>query len=234
MTTKRVRSSLLAGSLSTIAAAIAATAAAPAPVAATETPTHLAQAARNPCGPSSPCAPGRGPAVRGSPCGPASSGQGAASSCAPASSRGRPAAAPCGPSAPRGPASAAENWPDSFGAYVAQVRKTIKTTDMDGYLAVVKNPNGALLIDVREDSEYKAGHVPGSVNIPRGLLEFQIWKKLDYPKAVDMEKKIYVQCRTGGRATLAAADLKRIGFTNVTAVIMDIQDWEKKGNPIEK
>ena len=105
---------------------------------------------------------------------------------------------------------------------------------MDGYLAVVKNPNGALLIDVREDSEYKAGHVPGSVNIPRGLLEFQIWKKLDYPKAVDMEKKIYVQCRTGGRATLAAADLKRIGFTNVTAVIMEIQDWEKKGNPIEK
>lgn len=213
MTTKRMRSILLAGGLSTIAAAIVATAAAPAPVAAAETPMHLAQAGRNPCGPGSPCAPGRGPAVRGSPCGPASSG---------------------GPSAPLKPASTAESWPDSFGAYVVQVRKTIKTTDMDGYLAVVKNPNGALLIDVREDSEYKAGHVPGSVNIPRGLLEFQIWKKLDYPKAVDMEKTIYVQCRTGGRATLAAADLKRIGFTNVTAVIMDIQDWEKKGNPIEK
>lgn len=132
------------------------------------------------------------------------------------------------------PALAAENWPDSFGAYVAQVRKTIKTTDMDGYLAVVKNPNGAVLLDVREDNEYKAGHVPGTVFSPRGLLEFAIWKQLGYPKPVDMGQKIYVQCRTGGRATLAAADLQKIGFTNVTAVIMNIEDWEKKGNPYVK
>ena len=132
------------------------------------------------------------------------------------------------------PALAAENWPDSFGAYVAQVRKSIKTVDMDGYLAVVKKPNGAVLIDVREDAEYKAGHVPGTVHIPRGLLEFQIWKQLGYPNKVDMAKTIYVQCRTGGRATLAAASLKEIGFTNVTAVIMDIDDWAKKGNPFVK
>ena len=132
------------------------------------------------------------------------------------------------------PALAAENWPDSFGAYIAKVRKTIKTTDMDGYLAAVKNPNGAVLIDVREDYEYKEGHIPGIANIPRGLLEFQIWKKLGYPKKVDMNTKIFVQCRTGGRATLAAADLKRIGFTNVTAVVMDIAEWQKKGNPWEK
>jgi hypothetical protein len=73
------------------------------------------------------------------------------------------------------PALAAPNWPDSFSAYIGQLRKTIKTTDMNGYLAAVKNPNGAMLIDVREDYEYKAGHVPGTVNIPRGLLEFRIW-----------------------------------------------------------
>ncbi len=132
------------------------------------------------------------------------------------------------------PAFAAENWPDSLDQYLAQVRKTIKTADMDGYLAVVKNPNGAMLIDVREDSEYKAGHIPGTINIPRGLLEFQIWKKLGYPNAVDLNKTIYIQCLTGGRATLATDDLKRIGFTNVTAVIMNLQDWEKKGNPWEK
>ena len=58
------------------------------------------------------------------------------------------------------PALAAPNWPDSFSAYIGQVRKTIKTTDMNGYLAVVKNPNGAMLIDVREGYEYKAGHIP--------------------------------------------------------------------------
>jgi rhodanese-related sulfurtransferase len=129
------------------------------------------------------------------------------------------------------PALPAENWPDSFSAYLASVRKTIKTIDMDGYLSVVKNPDGALLIDVREDYEYKAGHIPGLINIPRGLLEFQIWRTMGYPDKVDMNRKIVVQCRTGGRATLAAADLKAIGFTDVTAVIMNIEQWERSGKP---
>lgn len=132
------------------------------------------------------------------------------------------------------PALAAENWPDSVTAYVAQVRKTVKTTDMDGYLAAVKNPQGALLLDVREDNEFKAGHVPGAINVPRGLLEFTLWKKIGYPGTFDMNRKIYVQCATGGRATLAAADLQKVGFTNVTAVIMNFEDWTKKGNPVEK
>ncbi|MGO9006444.1 MAG: rhodanese-like domain-containing protein [Beijerinckiaceae bacterium] len=132
------------------------------------------------------------------------------------------------------PAFAAENWPDSLDNYLAQIRETINTADMEGYLEAVKNPHGSLLIDVREDSEYKAGHIPGTVNIPRGLLEFRIWKQLGYPNKVDMNKKIYVQCMTGGRATLTAADLKRIGFTNAVAVIMNLEDWERKGYPMEK
>jgi rhodanese-related sulfurtransferase len=132
------------------------------------------------------------------------------------------------------PGFAAENWPDSVDQYVAQVRRTIDTTDMDGYLAVVNNPNGALLIDVREETEVKTGHVPGTINISRGILEFRIWKELGYPGKVEMNRKIYVQCRGGGRATLAAKQLKDIGFTNVTAVVMELADWQKKGYPFVK
>ena len=132
------------------------------------------------------------------------------------------------------PGFAAENWPDSVDQYIAQVRKTIDTTDMDGYLAVVKNPNGALLVDVREDSEFKDGHVPGTVHVSRGRLETLIWKPLGYPDKVDMNRKIYLQCATGRRATLAAKQLKDIGFTNVTAVVMDLADWQKKGHPFVK
>ncbi len=51
------------------------------------------------------------------------------------------------------------DWPDSVNQYVMQIRNKIKTTDMDGYLATVKSPNGALLLDVREDDEFKAAHV---------------------------------------------------------------------------
>ena len=129
---------------------------------------------------------------------------------------------------------AAQDWPDSVDQYVAQVRKTIDTTDMDGYLAVVKDPQGALLLDVREESEFKTGHVPGTVNVSRERLEFRIWKALGYPGTVDMNRKIYVQCASGARATLAARQLKDIGFTNVTAVVMPLADWQKKGHPFVK
>ena len=132
------------------------------------------------------------------------------------------------------PAWAAQNWPDSVDQYVAQVRKTIDTTDMEGYLAIVNNPNGAFLLDVREETEFKAGHVPGTTNVPRGLLEFRVWKTLGYPDKVGMRRKIYVQCAGGGRATLAAEQLKKIGFTNVTAVVMDLAEWQKKGLPFVK
>jgi rhodanese-related sulfurtransferase len=126
------------------------------------------------------------------------------------------------------------NWPASVDQHVMQIRKTVQTTDMEGYLAAVRAPNGALLLDVREEGEFKAGHVPGAVNIPRGLLEFRIWKQLGYPASVDTGRKIYVQCQTGGRAALAAKQLQDIGFTNATAVIMNFEDWQKKDNPLVK
>jgi len=125
-------------------------------------------------------------------------------------------------------------WPPIVTNYVTSVRKQIKTTDMAGYLAAVKNPNGALLLDVREPAEFAAGHVPSAVNIPRGLLEFVIYQTLGYPKKVDTDRTIYVQCRTGGRATLATATLKKIGFSHPVAVIMNWDDWVKAGDPVEK
>jgi rhodanese-related sulfurtransferase len=132
------------------------------------------------------------------------------------------------------PCFSAENWPDSVDQYVTLVRKTVGATDMDGYLAVVKNPNGALLVDVRDANEFKAGHVPGTVNVPRARLEQQIWKPLGYPDKVDMNRKIYTQCGTGRLATLAAKQLKDVGFTNVTIVVMNLDDWQKKGQPFVK
>ena len=97
-----------------------------------------------------------------------------------------------------------------------------------------EDPNGALLLDVRQPAEFAAGHVPGAVNIPRGLLEFLIYQAAWLPEEVDTNKIIYVQCKTGGRATLATATLERIGFTHPIAVIINWDDWVKAGNPVEK
>ena len=118
------------------------------------------------------------------------------------------------------PGFSAENWPDAIDEYAAQVRKTIGTIDMEDFLAVVKNPNGVRVVDVREPSEFNTGHVPGAVNAPRSRLEQQIWKALGYPNKVDMNGKIYVVCQSGVRATFAAKQLKDIGFTNLTIVFI--------------
>lgn len=126
---------------------------------------------------------------------------------------------------------AAPAWPPIVTKQFMAARKTVQTIDTKGYLAVVKNPNGAMILDVREPAEFAAGHVPGAVNIPRGVLEFRIYKALGYPKKVDTSRKIYVQCQTGGRASFAAASLKQIGFKNPIAVIVNMAAWEKAGHP---
>jgi rhodanese-related sulfurtransferase len=128
----------------------------------------------------------------------------------------------------------AENWPGAMDDYVAHLSKTIRTIDMDAFLAIVKRPNGARIVDVREPEEFNAGHVPGTLNVPRSHLEQKIWNVLGYPKNIDMNAEIYVVCRSGARATFAAKRLKDIGFTDVTIVVMDIDDWERQGHPFVK
>lgn len=68
--------------------------------------------------------------------------------------------------------------------------------------------NGAVLIDVRSESEYRAGHVKGSVNIPLQNL------KQELPKLKN-EKNIIVFCQSGARSARAKSILKQNGFQNV-------------------
>ena len=127
----------------------------------------------------------------------------------------------------------AQNYPPSVKELVGKTRKEIKTTDMAGLKAVADRKD-VVIVDVREPEEYKAGHVPGAVNVPRGLLEFTIWEHAGYPDKLDMAKPMYLYCKTGGRCTLAAKSLKDLGFTNVTAVVMLWDDWVKGGNFVAK
>lgn len=75
------------------------------------------------------------------------------------------------------------------------------------------NASNATFIDVREPSEVSQSSIENSINIPRGVLEMNIAKHC--PNA-DME--IYLHCASGGRATLAAEQLQRIGYSNVKAI----------------
>jgi rhodanese-related sulfurtransferase len=129
---------------------------------------------------------------------------------------------------------AAQNYPDSVKQYVANTRKQIKTVGMPAFKAVYDAKlSSAVIVDVREPEEYAAGYVPGAVNVPRGLLEFTIWEHVGFPDKTDMNKPLFLYCKTGGRCTLAAKSLQDLGFTNVTAVVMLFEDWKKAGYPVE-
>ncbi|MGQ0555785.1 MAG: rhodanese-like domain-containing protein [Nitrospiraceae bacterium] len=117
---------------------------------------------------------------------------------------------------------------------VDTTQKQVKTIGMEEYRKIVENPGPALIVDVREPYEYSAGHVPGAINIPRGVIHTEIWKHVGSAEKADVERPIVLQCQSGKRATLAAQILGEIGFTQTSAVIMNLDDWKQSGNPFVK
>lgn len=97
--------------------------------------------------------------------------------------------------------------------------------------------SGAILIDVREPAEFETGHIPGSINIPRGVLEFQVdahpaVANVSDPALSHKERPIVVVCRTGGRAALSAVNLQRLGFGNVRSIAGGVVAWGEAGLPL--
>lgn len=88
-----------------------------------------------------------------------------------------------------------------------------------------------IVIDVREYEEYAAGHLPGSINIPRGVLEFKI---STVPACADKDAAYLVYCRTSGRAALSTVQLQKIGYTDVVSMAGGFEQWSNEGRPAEK
>ncbi|MGZ8375360.1 MAG: rhodanese-like domain-containing protein [Nitrospira sp.] len=128
----------------------------------------------------------------------------------------------------------AQGSPPVVKPKVDAVQNHVKTIGMDEYREIVENPGAALIVDVREPHEYAAGHVPGSINIPRGVVESEIVNHVGVSGKADMERPIVLQCQSGKRASLAAQSLRDLGFTQTTVVMMNLDDWKKAGNPFVK
>ena len=86
-----------------------------------------------------------------------------------------------------------------------------------------------VLIDVREPAEFVSGHLPGAVNIPRGVLEFQVGS---HSSLEDPQQPVVVYCRSGGRAALAALALCDLGFGNVRSIAGGIMGWADADLPV--
>lgn len=96
---------------------------------------------------------------------------------------------------------------------------------------------GLILIDVREPEEYAEGHLPGAINLPRGVLEFRIEAHPALacqasPALADRNGAIVLYCLSGGRSLLATDSLQRLGFTRLRTLTGGIVAWREGGLPV--
>lgn len=84
------------------------------------------------------------------------------------------------------------------------------------------------LVDVREESEYAKGHLPGAVHLGKGVIERDIEKTLPDPAT-----PLLLYCGGGFRSALAADAVQKMGYTNVTSMDGGWSGWTGKGYPTE-
>jgi rhodanese-related sulfurtransferase len=99
------------------------------------------------------------------------------------------------------------------------------------------NSELALIVDVREPSEFDESHVPGAVNIPRGLLEIRadpVSPSADPALSRDQAARILVYCTKspGARSMLAAHTLRTMGYENVEVLGGGLDAWAEAGLPL--
>jgi rhodanese-related sulfurtransferase len=95
-----------------------------------------------------------------------------------------------------------------------------------------------LVVDVREPQEFRDGHLPDAVNIPRGLLEMRADPAspvADPALSADPSGRILVYCTKGpgARSLLAAQTLAGMGYGNVEVLGGGLNAWREEGLPVE-
>lgn len=86
----------------------------------------------------------------------------------------------------------------------------------------------ARLIDVREESEWAAGHIRGAEYMGRGVLERDIEQRVP-----DKNAELILYCGGGFRSALSADNLQRMGYTNVASMAGGWREWKENGGPVE-
>ncbi len=84
------------------------------------------------------------------------------------------------------------------------------------------------LVDVREESEYAAGHLPGAAHLGKGVIERDIERAIP-----DTSAEIVLYCGGGYRSALAADSLQKMGYSNVISMDGGIRAWREAGYQLE-
>ena len=101
-----------------------------------------------------------------------------------------------------------------------------KQHDINQGVTAFRNTPGAILLDVRTPQEYREGHIPCSKNVPLQAID-----KISFV-AENKDTVLFVYCYSGARSRQAAAQLRHMGYTNVTN-IGGIAAYSGKVEPID-
>ena len=109
----------------------------------------------------------------------------------------------------------------TFAQLAEEAKTRIREITPEAVAAKLQNANDDwVLIDVRENDEFRAGHVPGARGIGRGILEYHIADEVP-----DTAVEIVLYCRGGNRSALAADSLQQMGYTNVSSMSGGYRAW---------
>ena len=106
---------------------------------------------------------------------------------------------------------------------VTQLGPNVDVATVNGLLG----RDDVVILDVREQSEYDAGHIPGVTLIPLNDVPNRL---NDIPK----DKPVIVTCRSGNRSGQATDFLRQQGYTNVHNMTGGINAWQQAGYAVEK
>lgn len=117
---------------------------------------------------------------------------------------------------------------------VAEAKASVENLGVDDVERELQ-AGDAVLVDLREPEELAAnGRIPGSVHVPRGMLEFRADPTSPYHQApLDPSKRIILHCASGGRSALGAMTLTSLGYGDVAHLDGGITAWKEAGKPVE-
>jgi rhodanese-related sulfurtransferase len=113
-------------------------------------------------------------------------------------------------------------------SFIGNRVRGIRDADAVAALQLINHKN-ALVLDVREDSEYKSGHLLNAKLIPLGKLKERVGELEKY-KA----QPIVVVCRSGQRSGMACGILGKLGFSEVYNLSGGVMAWQKQNLPLTK
>jgi rhodanese-related sulfurtransferase len=116
-----------------------------------------------------------------------------------------------------------------FLALVNEARKHVKETNVASVKRRLDAGEKFILVDVREESEWAAGHMPGAVHLGKGIIERDIEQRVP-----DTSAKLILYCGGGYRSALTAENLQKMGYTNVESMDGGWKGWLAAGLPTQK